>query len=119
MAGVENTSSNAYFLETGGDLQKAFAGIPEGTFSILLSHDPSHWRSEIVPQTSVPLTLSGHTHGLRYKLVGPISNWRLRETGGIYTEGDQVLHVSEGLGSAFSFRMGGYPNIDLITLKRN
>ena len=27
-----------------------------------------------------------------------------------------LLYVSEGLGSAFAFRLAGYPKIDLITL---
>lgn len=119
VVGVDNTSANPFFHKAGGDYPRALKGIPEGVFRILLSHDPSHWRAEVVPEGSAALTLSGHTHGLRYKLAGRhISHWHLPESAGTYQEKDQILHVSKGLGSAFSFRIGGYPNIDLITLRR-
>ena len=116
--GVENTAANPIFKGEGGDLRKALEGIPEGMFKILLTHDPSHWRSEIVPRGDIQLTLSGHTHGLRYKLAGPRpSHWKLPESAGVYREGGQILHVSPGLGSSFSVRLGGFPCIDLIVLK--
>ena len=116
--GVENTAANPIFKGEGGDLEKALEGLPEGIFKILLSHDPSHWRSGIVPRGDIQLTLSGHTHGLKYKLAGPRpSHWKLPESSGVYREGTQVLHVSPGLGSSFSFRLGGFPCVDLIILK--
>ncbi len=119
VAGVENVSSNPYFTRTGGDLKKALEGIPEGTFTILLTHDPSHWSSEVVPSSGVPLTLSGHTHGLKYKLAGlNTAHWRLPFPSGVFTREGQVLHVTKGLGSAFAFRLGGFPCIDIITLRR-
>jgi len=119
VAGVENVSSNPYFTRTGGDLKKALEGIPEGTFTILLTHDPSHWGSEVVPSSGVPLTLSGHTHGLKYKLAGlNTAHWRLPFPSGVFTREGQVLHVTKGLGSAFAFRLGGFPCIDIITLRR-
>ena len=119
VVGVENVSKNPFFLKTGGDLPLALKDLPSGIFKILLSHDPTHWRSEVVPRGDIELTLSGHTHGLKYKLVGlHVSHWRLHESGGIYTEGSQVLHVSEGLGSAFAFRLGGFPKIDILTLRK-
>lgn len=33
-----------------------------------------------------------------------------------HREGSRTLHVSKGLGSAFAFRLGGFPRIDIITL---
>ena len=57
---------NANFSQQGfptihqGDLKRAMDGT-DG-FRILLSHDPSHWKAEVVPDTDIPLTLSGHTH---------------------------------------------------------
>ncbi len=118
VAGVENISGNPYFPDMGGDLSKALEGIPEGTFTILLSHDPSHWRAGVIPDGRASLTLSGHTHGLKFKLAGMhLSSWHLRESRGVYTQGRQVLHVTAGLGSAFAFRLGGAPRIDMITLK--
>ncbi|MBP5483382.1 MAG: metallophosphoesterase [Bacteroidales bacterium] len=117
LAGVGNISTSPYFQKMGGNLKKAIEGIPDGTFTILMSHDPSHWRAQVVPETDIPLTLSGHTHGLKYKLAGPHpSHWKLHENGGIYTSGEQILYVSKGLGSAFAFRLGGFPRIDILTL---
>ena len=120
VVGVDNISANPFFNKAGGDFAQAIKGLSRKMFKILLSHDPSHWRKEVVPEGSVALTLSGHTHGLRYKMAGRhVSHWHLPESAGTYTEKNQVLHVSKGLGSAFAFRMGGCPNIDLITLHRN
>ena len=119
LIGVDNISTHPYFRNVGGNLDKALQGAPEGGFKILLSHDPTHWRLEVLPQTDIDLTLSGHTHGLRYKLVGlHPSHWKLHESGGIYREGRQVLNVTFGLGSAFAFRLGGFPHIDMITLTK-
>ena len=119
LAGVENISSNPFFAKMGGDLGKAMEGIAPGTFTILLSHDPSHWGKDVASRGDIALTLSGHTHGLKYKLAGfRPSHWRLPFHQGVFTEGASVLHVSGGLGSAFAFRLGGYPRIDLITLKK-
>ena len=121
LIGVDNVSRNPYFQKTGGNnLENALKGLPEGIFKMLISHDATHWRLEVLPGTDIRLTLSGHTHGLKYKLTGlHPSHWRLHESAGVYREGDQVLHVSPGLGSAFAFRLGGYPEIDMITLTKN
>ena len=120
LVGVDNTSANPFFNKAGGDFPKAMKGLSREQFKILLSHDPSHWRAEVLPEGSTDLTLSGHTHGLRYKLAGRhISHWHLPESDGTYTENGCILHVSKGLGSAFAFRLGGYPEIDMLTLRRN
>ena len=118
LIGVDNITKNTYFRKMGGNLGKAMEGVPEDAFKILLSHDPTHWKMEVLPQTDIDLTLSGHTHGLKYKLTGfKVSHWRLHENAGLYDEGRQKLYVTPGLGSAFAFRLGGYPEIDILTLK--
>ena len=119
LVGVDNISANPFFNKAGGDFPKAMDGLSRDQFKILLSHDPSHWRVEVLPEGSTDLTLSGHTHGLRYKLAGRhIAHWHLPESDGTYTENGRILHVSKGLGSAFAFRLGGFPEIDMLTLKR-
>lgn len=51
----------------------------------------------VTGQTKVNLTLSGHTHGLKYKLAGPHpSSWKFHHSKGTCTEGDQTLHVTAG-----------------------
>lgn len=58
LAGVEN-SGNPPFPNY-GDLQKALKGT-EGMYKILMSHDPTHWHREVLPESDVQLMLSGHT----------------------------------------------------------
>ena len=47
LAGVEN-SGNPPFPNY-GDLQKALKGT-EGMYKILMSHDPTHWHREVLPE---------------------------------------------------------------------
>ena len=117
LVGVENTGKPP-FPEI-GDLKGALSGLPEGIFAILLSHDPSHWRMEVVPESNIPLTLSGHTHAMQFKLGrwSP-SKWLYPEWSGLYTEGAQKLFVSEGLGGSIPFRLGTTPEIVVITLRK-
>lgn len=102
-----------------GDLKKATASLDSSTFKVLLSHDPSHWRMEVLPQTDIPLTLSGHTHAMQFR-VGDFSpvKWMYDEWGGLYEENGQKLYVSTGLGGALPFRLGATPEINVLILKR-
>ncbi len=102
------------------DLPKAQRGLREGCFKILLSHDPTHWRRSVVPDTDIRLTLSGHTHGMQFKLGGfSPASWFYPEWGGPYTEGRQTLYVSLGTGEVLiPFRVGAWPEVNVITLRR-
>ncbi len=115
--GVENDSRPPF--PSRGDLPQALSGVPEGAFKILLSHDPSHWRREVLPASDIQLTLSGHTHAMQLK-VGRFSpsRWSYPEWGGLYREGDRQLFVSPGLGGTIPFRFGAWPEIDLLVLHR-
>lgn len=102
-----------------GDIHKAGKGIKKSDFCILLSHDPTHWRAQVVPQTSFQLTLAGHTHGGQFKIFGwSPCQMSYSEWSGIYMVGKQILNVSEGVGnSIIPFRFGAWPEINVITLK--
>lgn len=117
IAGVENIGLPPFPVK--GDLQKALQGIPPDTFTILLSHDPNHWRGEVLGHTSIPLMLAGHTHGAQVR-IGRVSlaRFAFREWGGLYHQGSQWLYVSLGLGGAFPFRLGAWPEMTVIELKR-
>ena len=86
-------------------------------FTILLSHTPSQWDLEVLPNTHIPLTLSGHTHASQLKIGrwSP-SSWLYKEWGGLYQSGNQQLYVSEGLGGMLPFRLGCRPKVTLLTL---
>lgn len=92
----------------------------EGMFKILLSHDPSSWRREVLPETDIQLTLSGHTHAMQTKIFGfSPAVWVYPEYEGLYTEGGQMLYVNIGLGHLmYPLRLGAWPEITLLTLKK-
>jgi predicted MPP superfamily phosphohydrolase len=85
---------------------------------ILLTHDPSHWRGEIVPTTDIPLTLSGHTHAGQVRLFGyPLSSLMFTESEGWYHNDGQSLHINTGLGCTLPVRIGVPAEITVITLQ--
>lgn len=120
--GVENWGHRPF--PQYADLQKATTGMPTNLFKILMTHDPAHWDAVVVPQTDIPLTLSGHTHGGQFgiKIAGiEFSPMYLvqKRWGGLYQSDSQQLYVNRGLGTiGFPGRIEMYPEITLITLSR-
>ena len=92
----------------------------EGMFKILLSHDPSHWRREVLPQTDIQLMLAGHTHAMQTKIFGfTPAQFVYPENDGLYQEGKQMLYVNIGLGHLlYPMRLGAWPEITLLTLRK-
>ena len=117
IVGVENDGKPPFPAR--GDLRKAMRGLPQGIFTVLMSHDPSHWRRRVLPETEIPLTLSGHTHGMQFR-IGKFSpsQFAYSEWGGLYEENGRMLYVSTGIGSNLTFRFGAWPEIVLITLRK-
>lgn len=117
LIGVENSSRPPF--PDYGDLPRAMQGLRQGMFKILLTHDPSHWRREVLGKTDIALTLSGHTHAgqLRIGKFSP-ARWAYNEWGGKYVEGGSMLHVSLGVGGTVPFRLGAWPGVNVITLRR-
>ena len=116
--GVEQIGKPPF--EPKGQLGKAMKGIPNDAFKILLSHDPTHWRLEVCGKNDIQLTLSGHTHAAQM-LIGKFSPARLiyKEWGGKYEKENQTLYVSLGIGGTICFRLGAWPEVNVITLKRS
>ncbi|MBR5585962.1 MAG: metallophosphoesterase, partial [Alistipes sp.] len=86
-------------------------------FRILLSHDPSHWKAEVVPDTDIPLTLSGHTHNAQIRIFGwTPATFSFKEVAGRYDCGEQTLYINVGLGCTAPFRIGVNPEVTVITL---
>ena len=117
LIGVENCGRPPF--PNYAKLPEAMEGT-EGMFKILLSHDPSSWRREVLPETDIQLTLSGHTHAMQTKIFGfSPAVWVYPEYEGLYTEGGQMLYVNIGLGHLmYPLRLGAWPEITLLTLKR-
>ncbi|MGM0497416.1 MAG: metallophosphoesterase [Bacteroidota bacterium] len=106
-----------------GDLERAFSHLNEQTkFNILLSHDPSHWKEEVINYKQVDLTLSGHTHGMQFGIFFNGIKWspaklKYPEWGGVYEKKGKKLYVNTGLGFiGFPGRVGIRPKITVIDL---
>lgn len=142
VAGVRNISAYPHF-PSDGNLSKALSRA-SGSFRILMSHDPTHWRQEVVYRDDIDLMLSGHTHAMQLAIFGwSPASFIYREYSGLYerpaswngcgeqdraekTDKDcsngnircpQYLYVNTGLGeTGFPARAGVPPEITLITL---
>jgi len=108
-----------------GDLDKALQGVDKNAFKILLSHDPTHWEEKVrYHNTDIHLTLSGHTHGAQFGVETAGFRWspvqyRYLDWAGWANQGNRHLYVNRGFGFlAFSGRLGIWPEITVITLKK-
>ncbi len=124
IVGVENWGKGGF--KKAGDLKKAVELVDKDDFKVLLSHDPSHWEAQVVPDDyHYHLTLSGHTHGMQFGIEIPgwfkwsPVKWRYKQWAGIYEEFGQFINVNRGFGYlAFPGRVGIWPEITVIELKR-
>ena len=124
LVGVENWGSHLRFPKR-GDIKKAVKGIPDGTFKILMSHDPTHWDSVILPGNyDIDITLAGHTHGFQFgietkKLKWSPAQWVYKHWAGLYSDknSNRLLYVNRGLGSiGYPGRIGILPEITILEL---
>jgi predicted MPP superfamily phosphohydrolase len=122
LIGVQNWGRG--FVQV-GNLDKALEGVDKSAFKICLSHDPTHWEEKIrYHDTPIHLTLSGHTHGAQFGVETNMLRWspveyRYLDWAGLANEGSRYLYVNRGFGFlAFSGRLGIWPEITVITLKR-
>ena len=117
LIGVENSGRPPF--PDYAKLSEAMQGT-EGMFQILLSHDPTHWRREVLPQTDIELMLAGHTHAMQTKIFGfTPAQFIYEENDGLYQEGEQMLYVNIGLGHLlYPMRLGAWPEITLLTLRK-
>jgi hypothetical protein len=108
-----------------GDIEKALEGVDKNAFKILLSHDPTHWEDKVrFHPTTIHLTLSGHTHGAQFGVESDKLRWspvqyNYLDWAGLANEKDRFLYVNRGFGFlAFSGRLGIWPEVTVITLKK-
>ena len=124
LTGVENWGKPP-FPQT-GDLDKALEGVADNDFTVLLSHDPTHWEMKAKDHPKkIALTLSGHTHGMQMGIDSKWLKWSpvkfvYRYWMGLYQEKEQFLYVNRGFGFiGFPGRIGIYPEITEFILKRD
>jgi predicted MPP superfamily phosphohydrolase len=122
LIGVENWGKG--FIQM-GDLNKALQGVDKNAFKILLSHDPTHWEEKVrYNPTDIHLTLAGHTHGAQFGIETAGIKWspvkyRYLDWAGLINHKNRYLYVNRGFGFlAFSGRLGIWPEITVITLRK-
>ena len=120
LLGIENWGAKARFPKY-GKMDLAYPGTENISFKILLSHDPSHWDAQILPEyPGIDLMLSGHTHGMQFGLENPYFKWSpvqwmYKQWAGLYEQGAQKLYVNRGYGFiGYPGRVGILPEITVI-----
>lgn len=123
LIGVENWGQGNFAKY--GKLEQACMGCEKFPFNVLLTHDPSHWDSEVKDQSVViDLTLSGHTHGMQFGVDNQFMKWSpvqwfYNQWAGLYADGARKLYVNRGFGFiGYQGRLGIMPEITAITLNR-
>ncbi|MDB5150554.1 MAG: metallophosphoesterase [Mucilaginibacter sp.] len=121
--GIENWSEYSRFPKY-GRMDLAVKNTDDLPVKLLLSHDPSHWRAEVLPNyPQIDAMFAGHTHGMQFGVrtehfqYSPIK-YVYNEWAGHYQENKQQLYVNVGFGFVgLTGRVGILPEITIFTLK--
>lgn len=121
--GVENWGSISRFPRR-GRLDLATKNTDDLPVKLLLSHDPSHWRAQVLPDyKQIDVMFSGHTHGMQFGVRTENFQWSpieyiYPEWAGLYRQGDQQIYVNVGYGFlGYPGRLGILPEITIFELK--
>ncbi len=112
-------------------VQEALSSVPQGSYTILLSHRPELMAVYVENEVDLVFVFSGHAHGghggqirlpglggLRLLQAAPGQGWFPRYTSGEHQEGKTTMIISRGLGnSLFPYRIFNRPEIIAVTLK--
>jgi len=108
-----------------GRMDLAVKNTEDVPVKLLLSHDPSHWRAQVLGEyPQIDVMFSGHTHGMQFGLVTEKFQWSpaqyvYKEWAGHYKEGLQQLYVNVGFGFlGYPGRVGILPEITIFELRR-
>ncbi|MDN5202615.1 metallophosphoesterase [Fulvivirgaceae bacterium BMA10] len=121
--GIENWGTGRF--PKYGKVHQAYNGINEADVKLLLSHDPSHWDAEIIPEyKDIDVMFAGHTHGFQFGLETKNFKWSpsqyiYKQWAGLYKNKEQYLYVNRGFGFlGFPGRVGIAPEITILELKK-
>jgi len=120
--GVENWGSITRFPRR-GRLDLATQNTDDLPVKLLLSHDPSHWRAQVLDYPQIDVMFAGHTHGMQCGVRLEHFQWSpiqyiYKEWAGLYREGAQQLYVNVGYGFlGYPGRLGILPEITIFELK--
>jgi len=107
-----------------GKMEPTVKGSDDLPVKLLLSHDPSHWRAQVLQKyPQIDVMFSGHTHGMQFGVRTDNFQWSpveyvYKEWAGLYHQGNQQLYVNVGYGFlGFPGRVGILPEITIFELK--
>jgi len=121
--GVENWGLLSRFPKY-GRMDLAVKNTGDLPVKLLLSHDPSHWRAEVLEKyPQIDMMFSGHTHGMQFGVQTEHFKWSpieylYKEWDGLYRHDAQQIYVNVGYGYiGYPGRIGILPEITIFTLK--
>lgn len=138
-AGFQVLRNESYLMKQGGAImavaglddllhgkpepEKALQGVPDGTFTILLMHEPDY--ADTAQNYPFSLQLSGHSHGgqIRFPIIGaPFTPYGSQKyINGLYYTDDKAMpvYVNRGFGeTVMPFRLLCRPELTVLTLRR-
>jgi predicted MPP superfamily phosphohydrolase len=120
--GIENWGAGRFAKY--GRMDLAVQNTDHFPVKLLLSHDPSHWRVQVLENyPQIDAIFSGHTHGMQFGVRTKEFQWSpveyiYKEWAGLYQEKNQQLYVNVGYGFlGYPGRVGILPEITIFELK--
>lgn len=121
--GIENWGGGRF--PKFGKMEEAVKNTDDLPVNLLLSHDPSHWRQQVLKEyPQIDVMFSGHTHGSQFGVDSEIFKWSpvqyiYDEWAGLYQEKNQQLYVNVGYGFlGYPGRVGILPEITIFELQK-
>ncbi len=121
--GIENWGGGRF--PKFGRMQDAIKNTDDLPVKLLLSHDPSHWKLQILKEyPQIDVMFSGHTHGSQFGIETDYFKWSpvqyiYEEWDGLYQHEHQQLYVNVGYGFlGYPGRVGILPEITIFELKK-
>ena len=123
IVGIENWGMGRF--PKFGRMDLAMENTDDLPVKLLLSHDPSHWRGQVLQDyPQVDAMFSGHTHGMQFGVRTKDFQWSpvqyiYEEWAGLYQKNNQQLYVNVGYGFlGYPGRVGMLPEITIFELAR-
>ncbi len=120
--GIENWGGGRF--PKYGKMSDAVKNTENFPVKLLLSHDPSHWQAQILPNyPEIDVAFAGHTHGAQFGVETKDFKWSpvqylYKEWDGLYQQNNQKIYVNVGFGFlGYPGRVGILPEITIFELK--
>ncbi|NEU08716.1 metallophosphoesterase [Flavihumibacter sp. R14] len=124
IVGIENWGAGRFVRH--GRMDLAVQNTDDIPVKLLLSHDPSHWRAQVLKDyPQIDVMFSGHTHGMQFGVRTEELQWSpvqyiYPEWAGLYQQAHQQLYVNVGFGFlGYPGRVGIQPEITIFELRRS